>query len=378
MEKRVFAKTGEQISLLGFGVMRLPTIGGDAGKIDYPAAQALIDRAMEAGINYFDTAFGYHEGNSEVFLGEALSRYPRDSYYIATKMPPWPLTSEQDVHTIFETQLKRLQVDYFDFYLLHNVSVKHLEIFERFKVLDFLKEKQKEGKLRHLGFSFHDRPELLRKMMELHPWDFAQIQLNYLDWEDQNAKEQYEILTERGIPVTIMEPVRGGALADLPEESVRVLQQANPNASVASWAIRFAAQLPGVLTVLSGMSNREQLEDNIATLSPLVPLSPQENQAIEKAVDIFRRNGAIPCTACRYCMDCPFGVDIPKTFALYNHYQHTKKTISFEAGYEMLAENGPESCTACQACVEKCPQNIAIPERMQTVIQAYRDLPPEE
>ncbi len=378
MEKRVFAKTGEQISLLGFGVMRLPTIGGDAGKIDYPAAQALIDRAMEAGINYFDTAFGYHEGNSEVFLGEALSRYPRDSYYIATKMPPWPLTSEQDVHTIFETQLKRLQVDYFDFYLLHNVSVKHLEIFERFKVLDFLKEKQKEGKLRHLGFSFHDRPELLRKMMELHPWDFAQIQLNYLDWEDQNAKEQYEILAERGIPVTIMEPVRGGALADLPEESVRVLQQANPNASVASWAIRFAAQLPGVLTVLSGMSNREQLEDNIATLSPLVPLSPQENQAIEKAVDIFRRNGAIPCTACRYCMDCPFGVDIPKTFALYNHYQHTKKTISFEAGYEMLAENGPESCTACQACVEKCPQNIAIPERMQTVIQAYRDLPPEE
>jgi predicted aldo/keto reductase-like oxidoreductase len=378
VEKRVFAKTGEQISLLGFGVMRLPTIGGDAGKIDYPAAQALIDRAMEAGINYFDTAFGYHEGNSEVFLGEALSRYPRDSYYIATKMPPWPLTSEQDVHTIFETQLKRLQVDYFDFYLLHNVSVKHLEIFERFKVLDFLKEKQKEGKLRHLGFSFHDRPELLRKMMELHPWDFAQIQLNYLDWEDQNAKEQYEILAERGIPVTIMEPVRGGALADLPEESVRVLQQANPNASVASWAIRFAAQLPGVLTVLSGMSNREQLEDNIATLSPLVPLSPQENQAIEKAVDIFRRNGAIPCTACRYCMDCPFGVDIPKTFALYNHYQHTKKTISFEAGYEMLAENGPESCTACQACVEKCPQNIAIPERMQTVIQAYRDLPPEE
>ncbi|MGI6403453.1 MAG: aldo/keto reductase [Oscillospiraceae bacterium] len=378
MEKRVFAKTGEQISLLGFGVMRLPTIGGDAGKIDYPAAQALIDRAMEAGINYFDTAFGYHEGNSEVFLGEALSRYPRDSYYIATKMPPWPLTSEQDVHTIFETQLKRLQVDYFDFYLLHNVSVKHLEIFERFKVLDFLKEKQKEGRLRHLGFSFHDRPELLRKMMELHPWDFAQIQLNYLDWEDQNAKEQYEILAERGIPVTIMEPVRGGALADLPEESVRVLQQANPNASVASWAIRFAAQLPGVLTVLSGMSNREQLEDNIATLSPLVPLSPQENQAIEKAVDIFRRNGAIPCTACRYCMDCPFGVDIPKTFALYNHYQHTKKTISFEAGYEMLAENGPESCTACQACVEKCPQNIAIPERMQTVIQAYRDLPPEE
>jgi predicted aldo/keto reductase-like oxidoreductase len=378
VEKRVFAKTGEQISLLGFGVMRLPTIGGDAGKIDYPAAQALIDRAMEAGINYFDTAFGYHEGNSEVFLGEALSRYPRDSYYIATKMPPWPLTSEQDVHTIFETQLKRLQVDYFDFYLLHNVSVKHLEIFERFKVLDFLKEKQKEGRLRHLGFSFHDRPELLRKMMELHPWDFAQIQLNYLDWEDQNAKEQYEILAERGIPVTIMEPVRGGALADLPEESVRVLQQANPNASVASWAIRFAAQLPGVLTVLSGMSNREQLEDNIATLSPLVPLSPQENQAIEKAVDIFRRNGAIPCTACRYCMDCPFGVDIPKTFALYNHYQHTKKTISFEAGYEMLAENGPESCTACQACVEKCPQNIAIPERMQTVIQAYRDLPPEE
>ncbi|HHY51909.1 MAG TPA: aldo/keto reductase [Clostridiales bacterium] len=378
MDTRIFAKTGEPISLLGYGMMRLPTVGKDVAKIDYAAAQALVDRAIEAGINYFDTAYGYHEGSSEVFVGQALSRYPRESFHVATKMPPWYIKSEEDVHTIFETQLKRLQVDYVDFYLLHNVTVQHWETFEKFHVLEFLKEKQKEGKLRHLGFSFHDRPELLRKIVQKHSWDFAQIQLNYLDWEDQNAKEQYEILAEHGIPVIIMEPVRGGALANLPEECVKVLREANPNASTASWAIRFAAQLPGVLTVLSGMTTKEQLEDNIATLSPLVPLSQQEQQAIDKAVEIFRRNGAIPCTACRYCMDCPFGVDIPKVFALYNHYQHSKNAISFEGGYEMLAETGPESCTGCQTCVDKCPQNIAIPDMMQKVVQAYKELPSQE
>ncbi len=377
MEKRIFTKTGEEISLLGFGNMRLPVLEGDAAKIDYPAAQALIDRALEAGLNYFDTAFDYHGGKSEAFLGQALARHPRERFYLATKMPPWRLKSARDLHTIFEKQLERLRVDYFDFYLLHNISVEHLSIFEQFQTYEFLREKQAQGKLRHLGFSFHDRPGLLRKLVEQHPWDFAQIQLNYLDWEDQNAKEQYEILEEKGIPVIIMEPVRGGALANLPEESEQVLRRADPKASTASWAIRFAAQLPGVLTVLSGMSNREQLEDNLATLSPLTPLSPKEGEAIRQAVDLYRKNGTVPCTACRYCMPCPFEVDIPKVFALYNHYKNNHKADSFVAGSELLAETGPQSCTACQTCVEKCPQNIAIPEQMEAIAQKLQELSAE-
>ena len=375
MEKRIFAKTGEEISLLGLGNMRLPVLEGDASKIDYPAAQALIDRALEAGLNYFDTAFVYHGGKSEAFVGQALvRRHPRESFYLATKMPPWNLKSAQDLHTIFEKQLKRLQVDYIDFYLLHNISVEHLAIFERVQAYEFLREKQAQGKLRHLGFSFHDRPGLLRKLVEQYPWDFVQIQLNYMDWEDQNAKEQYAILEEKGIPVIIMEPVRGGALANLPAESERVLKQVNPRASTASWAIRFAAQLPGVLTVLSGMSNREQLEDNLATLSPLTPLSKQEEEAIRQAVELYRKNGTVPCTACGYCMPCPFGVDIPKVFAMYNHYQSTHSEGSLGDSSQVLAEAGPQSCTACQACVEKCPQNIAIPDQMEIIAQKVEEV----
>jgi predicted aldo/keto reductase-like oxidoreductase len=378
MEKRLIKKSGEELSLLGFGLMRLPLKQGSK-EIDTALALKMVDYAKNKGVNYFDTAYMYHEGNSEAFAGEALSRYDRNSYKLATKMPLMMLRQEEDVERIFNEQLAKCRVDYFDYYLLHNINRAHLKVAEDFKVYEKLREKQRQGKIRHLGFSFHDVPEILEKTVEQYDWEFAQIQLNYLDWDQQDAKRQYEILESRGIPVNVMEPVRGGSLADLGAAAEAVFKAANPHVSAPSWAIRFAASLPGVQVVLSGMTAMDQVEDNVATMENFKPLSDPEREVIARAVLAYRTAGAIPCTACRYCMDCPQGVDIPRNLGAYNNYLYKKERNmpGYNFGFSIDLRNMGEdkqahNCVACKECEEKCPQHIEISRQMGLVQEALK------
>jgi predicted aldo/keto reductase-like oxidoreductase len=351
--------------------MRLPVTGNDKSKIDYSIAGGMVDRAIEGGINYFDTAYVYHEKQSEVFAGDGLSKYRRESYYLATKMPTWDaLPSAADMPRVFEEQLRKCKTDYFDFYLVHSFDPAHYELFERYNMYAYLSKQKEAGRIRRLGFSFHADPSLLEKVVTNYQWDFAQIQLNYVDWEMLNAKRFYDYLTEHRIPVVVMEPVRGGALASLNDKAAGILKKAAPGASLASWALRFAASLPNVMTVLSGMSTPEQLEDNLKTMSPFTPLGQAELAALKDAAAAYIASGAIPCTACRYCMDCPSGVDIPRIFSQYNHYQMSKNRDTFMGTYKYLPEKEKaHNCADCGRCVTLCPQSIAIPRHLKEIAQ---------
>ena len=374
MLKREYKNTGDQISVLGLGCMRLPKVEGSE-TIDRAEAQKIVDLAYERGVNYFDTAYRYHEGDSELFIGEALKKYPRESFHLATKMPMWMVKSPEDVKRIFEDQLSRCQVEYFDFYLCHAMNASYLDIMKKNGVYEYLLEEKKAGRIRHLGFSFHDSPEVLRQIVEYGEWDFAQIQLNYLDWELQDAKSQYEILTEHGIPVVVMEPVRGGYLATIDEQRAKPFLEMEPNRSIASWAVRWVASLPQVAVVLSGMSDEQQLEDNVATMTNFEPMNEQELQAVAKVVEEIRKVNEIPCTGCRYCMDCPMGVDIPEIFAIYSRYKIFEKEKSFVDDYKAVVEhgNGAEHCVRCMACTTKCPQMIAIPDKLEMIAKLYEE-----
>jgi predicted aldo/keto reductase-like oxidoreductase len=300
METRKFSRIGKDISLLGFGLMRLPLLAsGNARDIDYDTACRMVDRAIECGVNYFDTAYVYHERESENLAGHALSRHPRDSYNLATKMPVWVLENSGDLERIFAEQLKKCRVDHFDFYLLHNIGGESYDAALKYDVYDFLRKKKDAGYIRNLGFSIHDAPDVLAKAVTWGEWDFAQIQLNYIDWDAIESKRLYGILAENNIPAIIMEPVRGGALANLPAAAEDILKDFDSRASQASWAIRYAASLPGVLTVLSGMTRPEQLEDNLGTMSDFRPLSDEERSVLERAAAAFRASGTVPCTGCR-------------------------------------------------------------------------------
>ncbi len=356
------------VSKLGLGCMRLPKLYTDKEDIDYEKAKEIVDYAYSHGITYYDTAYYYHGGMSEEFVGKALKEYPRESINIATKMPGWDLKSEEDLERIFNNQLERLQVEYFDYYLYHAVSSGTLPNFYKYNCYEFLMNKKKEGKIRNIGFSFHDTPDVLKTLLDQFKWDFAQIQLNYLDWDAQNAKKQYELLCEYNVPCIVMEPVRGGLLADLGPEANEIFKKARPDSSVASWALRYAASLPNVLTVLSGMSNIEQIIDNINTFNKFEPLSNEEHEVIKSAVYAFKKKKLIPCTACRYCMDCPSGVDIPLMFQLYNEYIMNMNRDSFIEQY-MKIENDKhaKNCTECNNCVQYCPQGINIPHVMSEI-----------
>lgn len=374
MEYRVHQKTGEKVSLLGLGCMRLPKVDPTKDAIDIAAANAEIDAAYQNGITYFDTAWPYHGGQSETVIGAALKKYPRESFFLADKMPAWALETLEDREKVFSKQLEKCQVDYFDFYLMHAVQPSNWDKYEEFKVYEFLNQKKQEGKIKRLGFSFHGDIPLLKKVLAAHEWDFVQIQLNYLDWTMQDAKTQYELISQAGLQCIIMEPVRGGALADLCPSANEMLKSAAPERSIASWAIRYAASLPNVLCVLSGMSNMEQLQDNISTMSPFCALSDEEHTLLQSALQEYRKASTIPCTACRYCMPCPAGVEIPQMFKLYNDkYAFSKSKNSLKSAYDAFGEGVAAQCVSCGACLEKCPQSIEIPQKMAMITSLVQE-----
>lgn len=379
MRYRTYRSSGIRTSLLGMGCMRLPNIDGDRTKIDAEKAQAIIDLCYKRGINYYDTAYVYGDGASERFIGQALSKYPRESYYLTDKMPPWVLKSREDVARIFQEELDRCGVDYFDFYLCHNVNEETIGIFldPELGVIPYLEEMQRQGKIRYLGFSSHGTPETLKKFADLRAWDFAQIQLNYLDWEFQDAKQQYEILTERNIPVMVMEPIRGGRLASLCPEADALLEDIRPDRSIASWALRFVADLPNVQVILSGMNSMEQLRDNLQTLSRNEPLTVEERETLQQALSIFRKRFTIPCTGCGYCAGCPMELDIPAFLRTYNEYVISGEPMSLESILEHPGDRQPKACVGCGQCAEHCPQHIDIPRCMLELADSVKKLPPQ-
>ncbi len=363
------------LSLLGFGAMRLPVTDG---QVDEEQVKEMVAYAIEHGVNYFDTAYPYHNGESERVMGRVLKEYPRDSFYLATKYPGHQICSSYDPAAIFEEQLEKCGVDYFDFYLLHNVYENSIGTYldPKWGIIDYFKEQKRLGRIRHLGFSSHGSVDNLREFLDTcgDSMEFCQIQLNYLDWTLQQAKEKYELLTEKGIPVWVMEPVRGGRLAALSEEETALLKAKRPDESVASWGFRFLMNLPKVTMILSGMSNREQTEDNSKTFSIEKPLSDEEVNLLMKIADGMKNS--IPCTACRYCCDgCPMELDIPMLMSTYNEIRFSA-SVSVGMRVEALpAEKRPSACIGCGKCSEICPQKIDIPQAMNDFAEAFAKIP---
>ena len=363
-----------EISRLGLGNMRLPCktpIKREANPlIDYNKAQELVDMAYENGVNYFDTAYMYHAGKSEKFIGQALKKYPRESYYLADKLPIWMCKRPDDMQKIFDKQLQRTGIDCFDFYLLHSLDKGNFEKCEKYGAYDFLLEKQKQGLIKNIGFSFHGTIDDLKTIVAAHHWDFAQIQMNYLDWKNQDAKTQYEILTQAGIPVIVMEPVRGGKLADVPKRVEELFKNNAPDKSIASWAIRFCATHDNVLTILSGMNAKEQMLDNLQSLTDFVPMTDVELKICQNAASIINESKIIPCTGCDYCADCPKSVKISTIFDVYNKLKTEEYTAEqAKEKYAQIDVNHTQ-CVACGKCKEHCPQSIDIPKMLSETISS--------
>lgn len=373
MEYRFSRKGPEQsskISLLGLGTMRFPLRDpGDPTSIDEEKAQAIVDYAYAHGVNYFDTAYPYHGRASEKFCGRALKKYPRESFHLASKLPGWLLKSEADVPRIFAEQLANCQTDYFDFYLLHNIQESTWASYVDYNAYAQMDEYRRQGKIKRLGFSFHGGVELLKEVLAYGDWDFVQLQINYFDWDYQNSRTKYELCTAAGLQVIVMEPVRGGMLNTLCPSAAHVLETAAPGKSLASWAIRWVAGLPGVLCVLSGMSTLAQVADNTASMAPFVPLSTAEQGALAAALEEFKAQRLAPCTACKYCMPCPAGVDIPAMLRLYNDYRlRGDNAKALKEDYADSPEAArAERCVKCGACLPKCPQHIDIRAMMGSI-----------
>lgn len=363
-----------EVSRLGLGTMRLPCktpLKRESNPlIDYTKAQELVDIAYENGVNYFDTAYMYHVGKSEKFIGQALKKYPRDTYFLADKLPIWLCKTPKDMQKIFNKQLERTGTDHFDFYLLHSLDKDNFDKCENFGAYDFVKQKQAEGLIKNIGFSFHGTIDALKEIIASHHWDFAQIQMNYLDWKNQDAKTQYELLTEANIPVIVMEPVRGGKLADdVPKQAVDAMKSVNPDKSIASWAIRFVASFDNVLTILSGMNSKEQLYDNLDSLSEFTPMTDVEMNVCHNTASMINKTDVIPCTGCDYCADCPKGVKISSIFKVYNQYKNDILTLEqSKEEYNKIDVNASE-CIACGKCKNHCPQSIDIPELLANKIR---------
>lgn len=365
---------------LGFGCMRLPlTDPNDQTSIDLDQFKAMVDTFMEAGGTYFDTAYVYHEGTSEIAVREALvKRYPRDSFTIATKCLAWAQPDAESAKACLDTSLERLGVDYVDFYLLHNIGGVRTKKFDEYGMWEWAQQKKDEGIIKHLGFSMHDGADALEALLTEHPnMDFVQLQVNYLDWEDPvvEARKCMEVAEKHGVPVVIMEPARGGRLANLPERGKQILKTAEPDLSEVSWAYRFCYFLPNVVSVLSGMSTLDQVKENVAEWKTAKPLSDADKKVVEQALEALRSVGMIDCTNCRYCAkDCPAGVKIPEIMSLMNLEKMTEDRAFVKGLYDWQAKDGYASqCTQCGNCEEMCPQGINIIELLEEAADAYED-----
>lgn len=372
IDRRMIPQFGCEISRLGYGGMRFPKNGDE---VDVEEAVKLLRKAYDMGVNYFDTAVVYHKGESEKIFGKAFEIYDRSSYYLADKMSIWVCKDEQEMKDLFERQLKTLKTDYIDFYLVHSLNRNHYQKVKEFHCVEFLQEMKRQGKIKHLGFSFHDTYPVFTQILDDYDWDFVQIQLNYLDWQNQGAEQLYRELEKRNLPCMVMEPVRGGYLATLDEQRAKPFLELEPNRSIASWAIRWVESLPQVTVVLSGMSDMAQLEDNVAMMTNFEPMNEKELEAVAKVVEEIRKVNDIPCTGCRYCMDCPMGVDIPEIFAIYSRLKIFGKDKSFVEDYKEVMENGngAEHCVGCQQCMNHCPQSIEIPDKLAMIHRLYLD-----
>lgn len=361
---------GKRLSMLGFGCMRLPVKNGVYADIDEQAAAEMIELAMRNGVNYYDTAWGYHDGNSETVMGRILSKYPRESFYLASKFPGYDLANLDKVEEIFEKQLKKCGVEYFDFYLFHNVCELNIDGYldEKYGIFDYLMAQKRNGRIKHLGFSAHGDMDVLTRFLDKYGeyMEFGQLQINYLDWEFQNAKQKAELLSSRGIPVWVMEPLRGGRLAKLDPEHETELKKLRPKEGIPAWAFRFLQSLPQVSVILSGMSDLAQVTDNLNTFKDDKPLTDVEMRALLHIADEMTGKTKLPCTACKYCMShCPKRLDIPELIKLYNEHRFTGGGFIAPMALSAYAEEKkPSACIGCKSCEKVCPQGIKISEMM--------------
>lgn len=363
---------------LGFGLMRLPVLDKeDSSKIDTVQMNKMVDTFLERGFTYFDTAYMYHKYNSENAIREALvKRHPRDSFTLATKLPTMFLEKEEDMERIFNEQCEKCGVDYFDFYLLHSLNAKNYATAEKLGAFEFVSEKKKEGKVRQMGFSFHDTAELLDEILTKHPEvDFIQLQINYLDWDNESIESGkcYKVAEKHNKKVVVMEPVKGGTLAQVPEEVETMFKEYHGDMSVASWAIRYAASLKNVFMVLSGMSDMEQLLDNTSYMQNFKPLNDEEKELVDKAVKAINRNITVPCTACEYCVEgCPKHIPIPKYFTLFNAEKVKGGSAQQNQYNDYIHTHGKASdCIHCRKCEKICPQHIDIVDKMKKVSEIF-------
>ncbi len=367
-----------KLSALGFGSMRLPVADGNDAQIDEAEALAMVDYALAHGVNYFDTAWGYHSGNSELVMGKALARHPREKFFLATKFPGYDLANMDKVEAIFEKQLEKCRVDYFAFYLFHNVCEMNIDAYldPKYGIHDYLMKQKASGRIRHLGFSAHGAYPVLKRFLDAYGKDmeFCQLQINYLDWDFQDAKAKVELLKEHNIPVWVMEPLRGGKLAHLAPEYEARLKALRPQESIPAWAFRFLQSLPTVAVTLSGMSDMEQLKANIATFAEDKPLTNAEMEALLAIAKEMTRKIALPCTACHYCVShCPQGLDIPRLLELYNEHCFTGGGFIAPMALAAVPEDKlPSACLGCRSCEAVCPQQIKISEAMADFAQKLR------
>lgn len=364
----------DELTCLGMGNMRLPQ---KDDKIDYEQAEAMIDYLYAEGVNYYDTAYFYHGGESEVFLNKALvSRYPRDSYYLADKLPVGMIEEEEQIQTIFDTQMERLGVDVVDYHLLHALNKNNWEKAKRLGIDRFQRDLKEKGIVRHIGFSFHDTPEVLEQILNEGEWDFVQLQINYLDWYKYDAKKLYESCEKRDLPIIVMEPIRGGSLATLHNDLETIFNEARPDASLASWALRWVNDLPLVKVILSGMSEMAHCTDNVATFRANEALTEADQAVIERVMETLEQLPTVPCTDCKYCNECPMSIDIPGLFTKYNNYLTFGQEWQLTGAY--LGKTDPavqaNVCIACGVCEAACPQRIPIIQEIARIHELATNL----
>lgn len=367
MEKRKMEKLGIETSFLGFGCMRFPVTKD--GKIDEAEAERMLDRAYAAGVNYFDTAYPYHGGESELVVGKVMKKYDRGSFYLATKLPCWEVKKLEDVDRLFNEQLKKLQTEYTDFYLMHALNRDRFREMAELGCVERLEQLKAEGRIKYLGFSFHDGYSAFENIINYRDWDFCQIQLNYMDANEQAGLKGYKLAEEKQVPLVIMEPVKGGSLAAFPEDITQMYHELNPAASMASFALRWVGSLPGVKVVLSGMSTMEQVEDNLKTFGEFKALSEKEKDTVDKVVALINSRVQNGCTGCGYCMPCPAGVEIPRNFRTWNtyHMYRNYNMVKDEWEKHLGEEHKAKNCIKCGKCEQVCPQKLSIRADLEKV-----------